>query len=218
MKVFLSFRLYTFFLFPAISPLLSTGQDRPNILWITCEDSNPHLGSYGDSFAITPVLDRFAAESIRYTQAFAYTGACSPSRSCLITGVYPLTLGTHEMRSTMPLPSSVRCFPALLREVGYYTSNNQKEDYQFEAPADTWDESSEQAHWRNRAMGEPFFSVFNFSAVAHCSFSGFLNFVFRTSLANPKARLQDQRLLLHLTHINRLQSNQACKQLAKPRN
>ena len=44
------------------------------------------------------------------------------------------------------------------------------------------------------------------------------NFIFGTSLTNPKARLQDQRLLLHLAYMNGLQSNQACQQLAKPRN
>ena len=54
---------------------------RPNILWITCEDTSPHLGAYGDTFAVTPRLDALARESVRYTQAFAYTGVCAPSRS-----------------------------------------------------------------------------------------------------------------------------------------
>ena len=43
---------------------------RPNILWLTCEDISPNLGCYGDDFATTPVLDRFAAEGVRFTQAF----------------------------------------------------------------------------------------------------------------------------------------------------
>jgi arylsulfatase A-like enzyme len=51
----------------------SAAADRPNILWITCEDTSPHLGAYGDTFAVTPNLDAFARESVRYTQAFAYT-------------------------------------------------------------------------------------------------------------------------------------------------
>ena len=50
---------------------------RPNILWITCEDTSPHLGAYGDAFAVTPQLDALARESVRYTQAFAYTGVCA---------------------------------------------------------------------------------------------------------------------------------------------
>jgi uncharacterized sulfatase len=52
-------------------------------------------------------------------------------------------------------------FPAYLRDAGYYCSNNAKEDYNLVKPADTWDESSKQAHWRKRGAGQPFFSVFN---------------------------------------------------------
>jgi len=134
---------------------------RPNILWITCEDTGPLLGCYGDTFAVTPRLDALARESVRYTAAFAYTGACSPSRSCLISGVNPLRLGTHQMRSTIPLPPAIKGFPAYLRAAGYYASNNQKEDYNFVPSPDVWDESSRQAHWRKRPPGQPFFSVFN---------------------------------------------------------
>ncbi len=43
---------------------------RPNIVWISNEDMSPHLGAYGDALARTPVLDRLARESIRYTHAF----------------------------------------------------------------------------------------------------------------------------------------------------
>src|SRR3954449_11079569 len=73
---------------------------RPNILWITCEDMSPNLGCYGDAYAVTPNLDRLAAQSVRYTHAFTVAGVCAPSRSCLITGMYPTSLGTHHMRCT----------------------------------------------------------------------------------------------------------------------
>jgi hypothetical protein len=48
------------------------------------------------------------------------------------------------------------------REAGYYTSNNAKEDYQFRKPVTAWDESNNQAHWRKKTSGQPFFSIFNF--------------------------------------------------------
>lgn len=54
-----------------------TARARPNILWITCEDTSPLLGSYGDTFAATPSLDALAKQGVRYTQAFAYTGVCA---------------------------------------------------------------------------------------------------------------------------------------------
>jgi len=141
----------------------SNAATRPNILWITCEDTSPLLGCYGDDFAVTPNLDAFAKEGMRYTSAFAYTGVCAPSRSCLITGVLPLSLGSQHMRSTTRLPDFVKCFPEYLRAAGYYCSNNQKEDYNFKTPATAWDESSRTAHWRKRKPGQPFFAVFNFT-------------------------------------------------------
>lgn len=137
--------------------------DRPNILWITCEDISPNLGCYGDSYARTPVLDELAARGVRFSDAYAITGVCAPNRSCLITGVYPSTLGSHDMRSTTRLPDHIKCFPEYLRAAGYYCTNNVKTDYNFPTPKTAWDECSRTAHWRNRAPGQPFFSVFNFT-------------------------------------------------------
>lgn len=163
-------------------------KSRPNILWITCEDLSPHLGCYGDHTVSTPNLDRLAREGVRYTHAFSTTGVCAPSRHALITGMYPTSTYALQMRNqsrtsaldeikdpatrayaaTRPLyeavpPAEVRCLTEYLRLAGYYCSNNVKEDYQFRAPVTAWDESSKQAHWRNRAPGQPFFSVFNYT-------------------------------------------------------
>ncbi len=152
---------------------------QPNILWITCEDMSPHLGSYGDSLVKTPHLDKLASEGIRYTRAFATAGVCAPSRSAIITGMHQQSIGTQHMRTaklsankdayppdyvgySALVPVAVKCFPEYLRAAGYYCSNNVKEDYQFEAPPTVWDESSGTAHWRNRKKAEqPFFAVFN---------------------------------------------------------
>lgn len=133
---------------------------QPNILWITSEDMNAFLGAYGDPVANTPNLDRLAAEGVRYRQAYSTASLCSPSRSCLITGMYATSLGTQHLRSEMTVPDYVKGFPKYLREAGYYCTNNKKEDYNFVDTA-IWDESSGKAHWRNRAEGQPFFSVFN---------------------------------------------------------
>ena len=105
--------------------------ERPNILWITCEDINPYLGCYGDSNAITPNLDKLAAESVLYTNAYATAPVCAPARSCLVTGVYATSLGTQHLRSDVKLPEKIKCFPEYLRSAGYYCSNNYKKDYNF---------------------------------------------------------------------------------------
>jgi N-sulfoglucosamine sulfohydrolase len=139
--------------------------DRPNILWITCEDISPYLGCYGCNEAQTPNLDRMAAEGIRYTRAYATAPVCAVARSALLTGMHSPTLGTHQMRSYIQLPDSIPAYPKIFREAGYYCTNNSKEDYNsnfIRNPA-LWDESSKAAHYKNRKPGQPFFAVFNFT-------------------------------------------------------
>ena len=65
------------------------------------------------------------------------------------------------MRSMTRLPPGIKMFPQYLRAAGYYATNNRKEDYNLEKPGLDWDDSSENAHWRQRADGQPFFAVFN---------------------------------------------------------
>ncbi|HET6425964.1 MAG TPA: sulfatase-like hydrolase/transferase [Planctomycetaceae bacterium] len=136
---------------------------RPNILWISCEDTSPDLGCYGDAYAVTPNIDRLATEGVRYTRCFTHAGVCAPSRSGIITGCYPPSIGTHHMRCKGVPPAEVRCFTESLRAAGYYCTNNVKTDYQFEPPPTAWDENSNKADWRGRKDGQPFFCVINFT-------------------------------------------------------
>ena len=165
-------------------------QRLPNILWLVAEDLSPVIAPFGDSTIVTPHLSRLAEEGIRYTNVYSVCGVCSPSRSALATGLYPTRIGAHHMqignippamkgnpavmdfiRQYMPEgldpyevvpPPYVKLHSEFLRELGYYCSNNAKEDYQFAPSPFSWDESSATAHWRNRKEGQPFFSVFNF--------------------------------------------------------
>ena len=156
------------------APAHAQSPRRPNILWISNEDMSPHLGSYGDRLARTPVLDRLAKESIRFTHAFTTAPVCAPSRAAIITGMYQNAIGAQHMRTTedrvpelpgpylaVP-PFYVKAFPEYLRAAGYYTSNRAKTDYQFGVPFTIWDDIGQQAHWRNRPdRNQPFFAVFN---------------------------------------------------------
>jgi N-sulfoglucosamine sulfohydrolase len=141
---------------------ISVKPDKPNILWLTCEDISPHLGCYGDPDAWTPNLDVLAGKGIRFSNAFAPAPVCTPARSSLITGVYASSLGTQHLRGPAAKPEEIRCFTEYLREAGYYCTNNSKEDYNFKTPASAWDNSSDSAHWRGRQKGQSFFSVFNY--------------------------------------------------------
>ncbi len=135
--------------------------ERPNVLWLTCEDIGPHLGCYGDEYAYTPNLDAFAARALRYDVCWSNAPVCAPARTALITGVYPPSLGGQHMRSMVGLPDFMKMYPQFLREVGYYCTNNRKEDYNVHKPNQVWHESSGQAHYRDREEGQPFFAVFN---------------------------------------------------------
>lgn len=134
---------------------------RPNILWITSEDNGPHLGCYGDAYSTTPALDGLADKGCVYLNVWSSAPVCAPARTAIITGVYPPSLGAEHMRSLVRMPAHMLMFPQLLRQAGYYCTNNSKEDYNLEKPSKVWDVSSSGAHWRGRRPGQPFFAVFN---------------------------------------------------------
>lgn len=135
--------------------------DLPNILWITSEDNGPELGCYGDEYADTPNIDQLATRGLRYNYCWSNAPVCAPARTTIISGMYPPSLGAQHMRSHLPMPEQLKMYPEHLRKAGYYCTNNSKEDYNLEKPADLWDDSSRKAHWKNRGEDQPFFAIFN---------------------------------------------------------
>ncbi|MDG1804284.1 sulfatase [Flavicella sp.] len=119
---------------------------QPNILWIIAEDLNPVLGCYQDEInsGFTPAVDGLASEGVLFKRAYATAPVCSASRSAFITGVMQTTLGTHNHRSSRTtdnvvvpeelriyLPEGVKTIPELMKEQGYFTFSNNKDDYNF---------------------------------------------------------------------------------------
>lgn len=144
---------------------LAVGQsnEQPNILWISVEDISADLGCYGDKFAQTPVLDKLASTGTLYTNAIASSPVCAAARSAIITGMYASSQGTHHMRCKGRLPEGVKFYPQVLREAGYFCTNNAKTDYNLpHVPGEIWNELGKTAHWRDRKdKSQPFFSIFN---------------------------------------------------------
>lgn len=153
---------------------------RPNILWISTEDFSPHLGCYGDQVAQTPNIDKLASQGTRFTNVFTTAAISAPVRAGIITGMYQTSIGCMHMRTTgyrrsvnNPIPFTavpphyVKTFTEYLRAEGYYCTNNSKTDYQFAKdpiPESIWDESSKNAHYKNRPdKDQPFFAVFNWT-------------------------------------------------------
>ena len=145
-----------------LATCMAAAADRPNILWLTYEDSSPHLGCYGDKNANTPNLDALAAKGLRYKMAWSNAPVCAPARTTIISGRWAPADGGEHMRSEVPMPEGHKMYPQILREAGYYCTNNSKEDYNLIKPEGVWDESSGKAHWKNRQPGQPFFAVFNY--------------------------------------------------------
>jgi len=141
---------------------LSAGADRPNILWLVSEDNGRFLGCYGDSIAKTPTIDALAKQGVVFERCFTQP-VCAPSRFTLITGMHAASCGpAQHMRAKGKIPTDLQGFPATLRALGYFTSNNAKTDYNANIDARAaWTRSGKQAHYAQRARGEPIFSVFN---------------------------------------------------------
>ncbi|MEM7012218.1 MAG: sulfatase, partial [Verrucomicrobiota bacterium] len=146
----------------AIATLAAAGAaELPNILWITSEDNGLELGCYGDDYAVTPNIDSLAAKGLRYTNCLSTAPVCAPARTTIISGLYPPSTGGMHMRSMANLPDDFKMYPEFLKALGYYCTNNSKEDYNLKKPADLWSDGGNKAHWKNRPKDAPFFAIFN---------------------------------------------------------
>jgi N-sulfoglucosamine sulfohydrolase len=88
----------TFFLMPNMYG--QSKKNKPlNVVWLSCEDMGPILGTYGVDAIKTPNIDKLASEGVRYTNAYSTVGVCAPSRFSIITGMYAARLGAQNMRT-----------------------------------------------------------------------------------------------------------------------
>ena len=172
--------------------VLTAAAKPPNILWLSIEDTGQQVQPY-DSYAKTPNIARLAREGVTFLNAYSHAPVCAPTRSGIITGMYPTSIGTQHMRSDMVPPAFVKAFPEYLRRLGYYTTNNAKTDYNFQTPITAWDESGRQAHWKNRPnKDQPFFAVFNYNS----SHEGAVRRQFAARAADAANKIHDASLLL----------------------
>ena len=109
---------------------------RPNLIYIVCDDLGyADLGCYGgreaDFGAVSPNIDRLAAGGVKFTQGYANSPVCSPTRFALITMRYQYRLrGAMEEpinsrskgSTTLGLPPEVPTLPSLLKKAGYHTA------------------------------------------------------------------------------------------------
>jgi N-sulfoglucosamine sulfohydrolase len=108
----------------ALAPRIGQAQEakKTNLLLVVAEDMGPTVGCYGDTQVETPHLDRLAAEGVRFENAFVTQASCSPSRSSILTGLYPHQTGqlglAHYGYTIKTRPVKM---PNRLKRDGYYT-------------------------------------------------------------------------------------------------
>lgn len=91
---------------------------KPNVMiWVADDQFLSSVGCYGGNPDHTPNIDRFAQQGMRFTRAYSTTSICTPSRSALYTGMYPIRNGAHPNHSG--LKQDVPCMPSILRSLGY---------------------------------------------------------------------------------------------------
>lgn len=109
--------------------LAAFAQTKPNIIFILADDMGyGDLGCYGQKRIETPHIDQLAAGGVRFTQFYAGTSVCAPSRSALLTGQHtghtPVR-GNYEIQpeGQLPLPDTAYTMAEMLKQAGYATGN-----------------------------------------------------------------------------------------------
>ena len=101
-------------------PRLTAAEPKPNVLLILSDDhSYPHVGCYENKDIMTPNLDRFAAEGMRFDRAYVTCPQCVPSRASIFTGRAPVDIDMS--RFSAPLPRAIKTYPEALRTQGWFT-------------------------------------------------------------------------------------------------
>jgi len=146
----------------------AVAEDKPNIVWIVSEDNSAHwLGCFGNTLVKTPNLDKFASRGVQYNAAFSNAPVCACARSTILMGRYASSLGTQNMRSRYLVPKSLKSYPQLMKEAGYFTINKGKTDYNMAGNDKShWDICKGSSSLKSVPKDKPFFLVMN-NAISH---------------------------------------------------
>jgi arylsulfatase A len=119
----------SFWLFLFLIQLSASAQSkRPNVIFILADDMGyGDLGITGQEKFQPPNIDQLAKDGILFTQHYAGSTVCAPSRSAFLTGLHtghtPIR-GNKEMQpeGQYPLPDSMMTIPKLFKQAGYTTA------------------------------------------------------------------------------------------------
>jgi arylsulfatase len=108
----------------ALSPKRCFSHDtKQDVVIVLCDDFNPfYTGFAGDPDVRTPNLDELARESASFSRCYAASTVCMPSRTSLITGLYPHSTGCWGNASTLFVPPDLTSMFSDFKQAGYNTA------------------------------------------------------------------------------------------------
>jgi N-sulfoglucosamine sulfohydrolase len=99
---------------------LSASARKPNVIvWVADDQYLESVGCYGGNPEHTPNIDALACEGMKFTRAYSTASVCTPARSALYTGMYPIKNGAHPNHSG--LKEGITSMPNIMRDLGYKT-------------------------------------------------------------------------------------------------
>ncbi|WP_068544289.1 sulfatase [Thalassotalea crassostreae] len=102
-------------------------EQKPNILFIAFDDLRPLIGAYGEPEPITPNIDAFAQDAVRFERSYVSYPLCNPSRASMLTGVrFDLQAENWKDNKHPKLISKQDTWPGVLRDNGYWTATRGK--------------------------------------------------------------------------------------------
>lgn len=120
----MSIRILSLFAaFVLLAPGNGFSSDKPNVLFLICDDLNCDLGSYGHPQVKSPNVDRLAARGVRFSNAHCQYPLCGPSRASFMAGLYPdqtlIRRNAIYIREHLP---SVKTMSQMFRDAGYFAT------------------------------------------------------------------------------------------------
>ncbi len=132
---------------------------KPNVVLIMADDQTwEDSGAYGSPNAITPNIDKLAAQGMRFTHCFTATAMCAPTRQQLYTGLFPVRNGAYPNHSKVH--PGTKSLVHHFRKLGYRVGLSGKKHF---GPADSFPfegvNGRQMAQFINRDKTQPYFLV-----------------------------------------------------------
>ncbi len=142
-RIMITVCLYSFILVQLTSCSAPVVEKKMNVLFISVDDLRPEINCYQSSQIISPNIDKLASQGLLFSRAYCQQAVCSPSRTSLLTGYRPESVGVVDLnthfRENKP---DVVTLPEHFKNNGYYTRSFGKIFHPGLDDPQSWSDSS----------------------------------------------------------------------------